>query len=217
MASLTTVYAISIILTSLAGIGSAFVGNKIYPLKGGTIVLPPTPADVKKATEEADKATSVAADKAAKLAASDLYQVKKAQEAEKEPEPPAIKEPEPQPEPQPETPTPKEPEPEPETPLQKAINDKFKMGDEFAKNVAAFIQTPVTLWNSIANTPQELRRKFVKTLSHPNLNKCPDKLLDICKIVNIKYSNMKDFIEENPYTPYGDQTEDALTLLSNIE
>ena len=55
MASLTTVYMISMILTSIAGIGSAFLGNKIYPLTGGAEpipvelqppTLPQTPAEV---------------------------------------------------------------------------------------------------------------------------------------------------------------------------
>lgn len=39
MVSLTTVYAISIMLTSLAGIGSAFMGNKFT---GGALMKPPT-------------------------------------------------------------------------------------------------------------------------------------------------------------------------------
>jgi hypothetical protein len=38
MASLTTVYVISMFITSVVGIASAFVGNKIYPLSGGTRV-----------------------------------------------------------------------------------------------------------------------------------------------------------------------------------
>jgi hypothetical protein len=91
------------------------------------------------------------------------------------------------------------------------------MDDEFSKNVVDFIKTPVVNWENIAPTPSELRRKFMKTLTHPNLNKCPAKLIDLCKIVNIKYSNMKDFIESNPYMPYGDQTKDAISLLSNTE
>ena len=204
MASLTTVYVISIILTSLAGIGSAFVGNKIYPLKGGAVELPPTPAEVEKATAEADKATSVAA----------LYQVKKTQQEEEvssshEKEPPATR----APELAPEVPTSSE---ETDT-LKNTIKTEFNMDDEFAANVMDFIKTPVIQWISIADTPQDLRNKFRKTLTHPNLNKCPPKLLDICKIVNIKYSNMKDFIENNPYTPYGDQTKDAIALLSSTE
>ena len=89
------------------------------------------------------------------------------------------------------------------------------MDDEFVENVMAFIKTPVTSWESIASTLTELRRKFMKTLTHPNLNKCPPRLLDVCKIVSIKYSNMKDFIEKNPYKPYGDQTKDVLYLLSS--
>jgi len=210
MVSLTTVYGISILLTSLAGMGSAFVGNKIYPLKGGAVELPPTPADVKKATEEADKAASDAAVKAAKLAAADLYEVKKAQQAEEPPPTPA-----PQPIPEPlseETPAPIN-----VNTLEESIKSGFNMDDEFAANVVDFIKTPVIEWTSIAGSPQELRRKFMKALTHPNLNKCPAKLLDLCKIVNIKYSNMKDFIENNPYIPYEDQTKDALDLLSSTE
>lgn len=42
MASLTTVYFVGMILASLGGIGSAFVGDRIYPLKGG--VIPETPS-----------------------------------------------------------------------------------------------------------------------------------------------------------------------------
>lgn len=163
MASLTTVYVISIILTSLAGIGSAFVGNTIYPLKGGAVELPPTPSEE----------TSVPAVEA--------------------------------------------PAPVNINSLEEAIKTGFNMDDEFSKNVVDFIKTPVIEWTSIAGSPQELRRKFMKALTHPNLNKCPVKLLDLCKIVNIKYSNMKDFIEGNPYTPYEDQTKDALALLSSTE
>lgn len=40
MASLTTVYMISMILTSIAGIASGFVGNRIFPLTGGTKPVP---------------------------------------------------------------------------------------------------------------------------------------------------------------------------------
>ena len=53
MASLTTVYMISMILTSIAGFSSALVGNRIFPLTGGAIptqepaptVLPQTPTE----------------------------------------------------------------------------------------------------------------------------------------------------------------------------
>jgi hypothetical protein len=37
MDSLTTVYFVSILLTTVAGMGSAFVGSKIYPLSGGAL------------------------------------------------------------------------------------------------------------------------------------------------------------------------------------
>ena len=35
MASLTTVYIVSLVLASISGIGSAFVGHSFYPWKGG--------------------------------------------------------------------------------------------------------------------------------------------------------------------------------------
>jgi len=37
MGSLTTVYLIGIILASLSGMASAFVGERVFPLKGGDI------------------------------------------------------------------------------------------------------------------------------------------------------------------------------------
>ena len=149
MASLTTVYLISIILSSIAGIGSAFVGNKIYPLTGGVI-----------AVEE-------------------------------------------------------KPEEKPEEPLEQTIKTEFNMDDEFARNVVAFIKTPVTEWKSIAADDRELKQKFRRALTHPNLNKCPARLVDLCKIVNIKFVNMMDLINGKPYTPYGDQTADAAAVLSD--
>ena len=159
MASLTTVYMISIILTSIAGIGSAFIGNKIYPLSGGTVMTEEKPEE------------------------------KSEEKSEEKPE-------------------------EPLEPLEETIKTEFNMDEEFAKNVVAFIKTPVTQWNSIAADPRQLKQKFMRTLTHPNLNKCPQRLLDICKIVNIKYSNMLDFINQKDYTPYGDQSVDADAVLS---
>jgi len=160
MASLTTVYLISIILTSIAGMSSAFVGNTIYPLTGG---------------------------------------------AEEKPEVQAKSSPEPAPESQPE---------ETLEPLEETIKNEFNMDNEFAKNVVAFIKTPVTQWNTIASDPRELKQKFMRALTHPNLNKCPPRLIDICKIVNIKYSNMLDLINGRDYTPYGDQSADATAVLA---
>ncbi len=55
--------------------GSAFVGNQIFPIKGGAETPPPTPAEVKAITKEA-------ADKAAALAAAEVYQIKEAEQAQ---------------------------------------------------------------------------------------------------------------------------------------
>ena len=225
MASLTTVYVISVILTSIAGMGAAFVGSKIYPLKGGAEPPPPTPAEVKRATADA-------ADKAARLAAAEVYQIKAAEKAEQEgptgpaevPEVPEVPSGPTGPVEVPEAPTgPTGPSEEltvvasptgPRT-LEETIKDEFKMDDEFASNVMDFIKTPVMDWKKIATSPQVLRSKFRRTLSHPNLQKCPKELLDVCKIVNIKYSNMKDFIDGKSFVPYGDQTPEASSLLTN--
>jgi len=218
MASLTTVYMISVLLSSLAGMGAAFVGNRIYPIKGGAEVAP---AEVKEATEAADKATGLAADKAAKLAAAESYQIKKAQEDEPPTEEAKVEE---EPKPTEEAKVEEEPKPteeakveqQPESDkLTKAIMDGFGMDAEFAKNVVSFIKTPVRSWREIASTQSELKQKFMKTLTHPNLNKCPEALKNICKIVAVKYSNMKDFIEEKDYTPFEDETADALNVLSS--
>jgi|LakMenEpi03Aug12_release.lakeMendotaPanAssembly.Ray.scaffolds.fasta_scaffold4568216_1 hypothetical protein len=37
MVSLTTVYFVSIVLASIVGMSSGFLGNKIYPLNGGAV------------------------------------------------------------------------------------------------------------------------------------------------------------------------------------
>ena len=38
MSSLTTVYFAGILIASLSGIGSAFLGDRIFPLKGGSVI-----------------------------------------------------------------------------------------------------------------------------------------------------------------------------------
>ena len=55
MASLSTVYIVSVVLASLAGGGSAFIGNRIYPIKGGSSLPPPSPEEVSEAAEKASQ------------------------------------------------------------------------------------------------------------------------------------------------------------------
>lgn len=55
MASLSTVYIVSVVLASLAGVGSAFIGNRIYPIKGGSSLPPPSPEEVSQAAEKASQ------------------------------------------------------------------------------------------------------------------------------------------------------------------
>ena len=64
------VYGISIFLASAAGMGAAFLGNRIYPLKGGDDKPPPTPAEVAAAVKKAEKADTEASKLADKLAES---------------------------------------------------------------------------------------------------------------------------------------------------
>jgi len=55
MASLTTVYILSIVLASLSGIGSAFAGHTFYQWGGSGTILPPEPKsepDLKKLLEK---------------------------------------------------------------------------------------------------------------------------------------------------------------------
>jgi hypothetical protein len=64
------VYGVSIFLASAAGMGAAFLGNRIFPLKGGDQPPPPTPAEVAAAVKKAEKADTEASKLADKLAES---------------------------------------------------------------------------------------------------------------------------------------------------
>lgn len=154
MVSLTTVYLVSIVLTSIAGFGSVFASKKFV---GGAVVETSLPEPIQ---EQSPKQEPIDSSK-----------------------------------------------------LSNAIQTGFGMDEEFAKNVIDFIKTPVINWNSIAANPSELRDKFRKTLTHPNLNRCPESLLRICELVSKKYSNMKDFIAGEGYQNLGDQTQEAISLL----
>jgi hypothetical protein len=111
----------------------------------------------------------------------------------------------------------KEPEKEPEKEPPLAIQDK-SLNEEhlnFGKGITEFIQTPVEDWRLIANSPGELRKKYRDTMTHTDQGKCPTRLLELCKLVSIKYSNMRNFIEGNEYSPLGDQTQEAVAILSD--
>jgi len=168
---------ISLVLTSISAMGSAFVGNKIYPIKGGgELPTPPKEAD----EENKEKALEPVPEELPALEDSTSTNM-------------TVND------------------------LRNTIKTEFGMDDQFAQNVMDFIQTPVTDWQKIAPSLSALRLKFRQTLTHDNVNKCPEKLLNVCKLVSIKYSNMKDLIEGGNYTPYGDQTSDAISLLSSTE
>jgi hypothetical protein len=80
MQSLTTVYFISLVIVSVVGIGSAFLGNAIHEIKGGADYVPPTASDVAKATTEAELASKIADDKARELRDAEDFQKRKLQE-----------------------------------------------------------------------------------------------------------------------------------------
>ena len=89
MQSLTSVYFISLVVVSLVGVGSAFLGNMIHPIKGGADYVPPTPADVAKATAEAERASNEADKKAKELRDAEKFQIEKSRNPPLPPSPPA--------------------------------------------------------------------------------------------------------------------------------
>ena len=233
---------ISLVLTSIAGMGSAFVGNKIYPIKGGAETPPPTPAEVKRITKEA-------ADKAAALASAEVYEIKEAEKAEQESEPSAPPMPAEQPTapPMPETtttappktettttapPMPAEqptappmpettttaPPPKTEDDLKTLIKTEFGKDDEFANIIVDFIRTPESEWQKIGQTPDELINKFREIVQNTKKDDCPKKLADLCILVNKKFQSiLKNSREGGDTNLYGDQTSEAIQLLSNID
>jgi len=67
MASLTTVYFIGIMMASAAGMGSAFVGNRFFPIKGGAEEELPTPQELVTEAERLAKLQQKLADNAEKV------------------------------------------------------------------------------------------------------------------------------------------------------
>ena len=164
MASLTTVYGICIVLASLAGIGSAFAANKIYPLTGGALST----------STELIKMDST---------------VEQKQEAPEDVSPEHLEE---------------------------QIAKEF--GNEIAaKNIVEFIRTPVENWQSIAPSFNALRQKYARSMTHPDQDKCPKKLTDLCNMVSIKFSEMRQFINGETHQNLGDQSADALKILNSTE
>jgi hypothetical protein len=99
-----------------------------------------------------------------------------------------------------------------------AIQDQSVINEEnlkFGKGISEFIKTPVEDWRLIANSPGELRKKYRDTMTHTDQGKCPTKLLELCKLVSIKYSNMRNFIDGQEYEKIGDQTQEAVAILSD--
>lgn len=172
MVSLSTVYVVSIILASIAGMGSAFVGNKIYPIQGGA-----EPVVEKQIVEEPESVVE--------------------EPKEEEEQVPQLE--------------------EQKSDLSGKIAERFNVDNETADIISQFVEVPVSEWKKIADSPGDLKRKFVRTMTHPDRNQCPKELLDLCKIVYVKYSNMKSYIDGDTFTPYGDQTSEALHLLASTE
>lgn len=150
---------LSLVLASLSGIGSAFVGHTLYPWKGGVIVTEPV-----------------------------------------------VSKPEPTP-----APAPSEP-----ADLESQIKKQFG-NVATAKVITEFIQTPVMEWQKIAPTFRELVKKYSETMTHPDQNKCPPKLLKLCNLVSVKFSRIRDFIRSETPDSLGDQTLEAMDILKSTE
>lgn len=89
-------------------------------------------------------------------------------------------------------------------------------GDEnIANSILLFLRTPVKEWKTIDPDFSSLTKKFRQTLTHPNMNKCPQNLLNVCGLVSKKYSNIKDFVSGEQITELGDQTLEAVKFLEN--
>jgi hypothetical protein len=171
--SLTTIYAVSIVLGSILAFSSTFAGTKVYPI------------------QEA------------------INNIKeKVQESIPKPEEPPLKT-------TVETPPPVEQNPDLEK-LKSDLSVQFEGNDTASQYIVDFLKTPVEDWQEIASNFSELTRKFRLSLTHPNLNKCPTNVLQICQMVSQKYSNMKDLIQGNDFTELGDQTEEAIKLMEDI-
>ena len=196
------IYGLSILIASVSSMGSAFLANRIYPLKGGDEPPPPTAAEVAAAVKKAEKADTDASKLADKLAASDTSvpqppaqvveeEEKKTQPAidDKEEEtPPAIEDKE-----EPETPPPAledkpETPPVPEDPnrtayinqLQQTLNFPSK---EDAKDALDILETPRGYLSKIPNIKNKLIKllKFLKTDSKATTN-----VLGMLQLVLIK-------------------------------
>jgi hypothetical protein len=111
--------------------------------------------------------------------------------------------------------TPPPPKPVDIPALKSKISAGFGGADDVADLIVLFLQTPVKDWKTISEDFSSLTKKFRQTMTHPNLNKCPQNLLKVCDIVSKKYSNMKDYNQGNAFTELGNQTSEAAQLLEN--
>jgi hypothetical protein len=199
MVSLSTVYGVSIVLGSLAAMGASYLGTKVYPIQTGGDPLA-GPATLAAAVTGAFAAAEKALEPAPEPLATETVKEEPAPEIV-----PAAPAPEPASEPSPTVDLDK---------LKMQIQEAFEGNEEAASNIIQFLKTPVKDWEQIAPTLMDLSKKFRMSLTHPNLNKCPANILEICTMVSQKFSNMKDLINGNEFTELGDQTEQAFKILN---
>ena len=111
--------------------------------------------------------------------------------------------------------SPPEPEPEEKKDLKTELKKHF--GTEIsAENITLFIETPVMEWKKIAPTFRDIVKKYAKTMTHPDQNQCPPKLLEICKLVSTKFSHIRNYVINGTPDDLGDQTVETLAILDNI-
>lgn len=178
--SLSTIYAVSIVLGSILAFASTFVGTKVYPIQEGGATIQEAVETIKEKVQEI---------------------------IPRKEEPPLQT--------KVETPPPVEQKPDLEK-FKSNLSTQFNGNEIAAQYIVDFLKTPVKEWQQIAPNFSELTRKFRLSLTHPNLNKCPANVLQVCQMVSQKYSNMKDLIQGNPFTELGDQTSEAVKLIENI-
>jgi len=178
--SLSTVYAVSIVLGSILAFATTFAGTKVYPVQEGGATIQEAIETMKETVQEI---------------------VPKQQE-------PPLKT-------TVETPPPVEQKVDLEK-LKSDLSVQFNGNELASQYIVDFLKTSVKNWQEIAPNFSELTRKFRLSLTHPNLNKCPTNVLQVCQMVSQKYSNMKDLIQGNDFTELGDQTAEAVKLIEDI-
>ena len=105
-------------------------------------------------------------------------------------------------------------QPESITDLREELKKHFR-SEVAADAIAEFIETPVMEWKTIAPTFREIVKKYAASMTHPDQNKCPPNVLEVCKLVSTKFSHIREYVTYDVEDPLGDQTSEALAILND--